>query len=225
MKENPDVVAYYDEIADTYDQSRFSGTYGQFIDAQERAILRRFLPDGADTVVDLACGTGRLLDFASVGVDASEQMLRHAAAAYPGKRLIHGRAHSIPLAAGEVDAIYSFHLMMHLDVEYIRDVIAEARRLLRRGGALIFDFPSLLRRNMGRRDIGGWHGNTALTLDDVAALLPEGLSIKSSCGVMLLPVHRLPGFMRKLLVGVDSLLCRTVLKNYASYIVVKIVKS
>ena len=66
------VRAYYDGIAARYDESRFGNSYGRYLDAQERPLLRRWLPavPGA-RVLDLACGTGRLLEFASLGVDAS----------------------------------------------------------------------------------------------------------------------------------------------------------
>ena len=44
MDETNEVVAYYDDIADTYDESRFGNSYGEFIDAEERMILDQVFP-------------------------------------------------------------------------------------------------------------------------------------------------------------------------------------
>lgn len=80
---------YYDQLAPHYDQDRFGNSYGRYIDAMERAILRKWLAAiPPQEVVDIGCGTGRLLDFAMTGVDASAAMLRVAADKYANRRLI-----------------------------------------------------------------------------------------------------------------------------------------
>ena len=56
------VVQYYDELAERYDRDRFDNAYGAYVDAQERRILWRWLaPVSQGMVLDLACGTGRLV--------------------------------------------------------------------------------------------------------------------------------------------------------------------
>ena len=81
---------YYEQLAPRYDQDRFGNSYGRYIDAMERAILRKWLVAiPPQEVLDLGCGTGRLLDFAMTGVDASPAMLQVAADKYPDRRLIH----------------------------------------------------------------------------------------------------------------------------------------
>lgn len=81
---------YYEQLAPRYDQDRFGNSYGRYIDAMERAILRKWLAAiPPQEVVDIGCGTGRLLDFAMTGVDASPAMLQVAADKYPNRRLIH----------------------------------------------------------------------------------------------------------------------------------------
>lgn len=221
---NTEVVDYYDSIAKTYDASRFSGTYGKYIDAQERSLLREFIPCDAKRIVDLACGTGRLLDFATDGVDASGEMLSVAATKSHGCKLHCSTAHSLPFGDESVDTVYSFHLFMHLEPDYIRRVIEEVRRVLKPGGAFVFDFPSQKRRALSRRKQGGWHGNTALSIGELKTLLPSGFRIESSRGIMLFPVHSIPVSLRSSFRSLDSMLCATFLKNYASYIAVKLVK-
>lgn len=74
------VQDYYDQLASNYDQNRFANSYGQYIDRMERQILTTWLTDTpAAQVIDMGCGTGRLLDFALTGVDASTEMLKVAA--------------------------------------------------------------------------------------------------------------------------------------------------
>lgn len=222
---NNEVVEYYDSIAADYDRSRFAGSYGRYIDAQERAVLRKFLRGvSGPTVAELACGTGRLLDFASVGVDASHEMLRCARQKHPEARLVEAQAHRLPFDDASVDAIYCFHLLMHLEPDYIAEVLADVERVLRPGGVAIFDIPSRLRRNVARRNQGGWHGNTAFTVDEFLAMAPDRLRYRASRGLLLAPVHALPHGLRRAVRPIDSLLCATPLKHYASYIVVKFEK-
>lgn len=79
MDETNEVVAYYDDIADTYDESRFGNSYGEFIDAEERMILDQVFPsDKREKRLEIACGTGRLTNYATYGLDASGEMLAHA---------------------------------------------------------------------------------------------------------------------------------------------------
>ena len=98
------VVRYYDQLADRYDQDRFGISYGVYVDAQERRLLRKWLaPVSQGKTLDLACGTGRLLDLATHGLDASQAMVRIARSKHPGKP-IHcasgSGAHIVPAAGG-----------------------------------------------------------------------------------------------------------------------------
>lgn len=220
------VVEYYDRIAQKYDDDRFGNSYGRYIDAQEQQLLKRWKV-GADDgeTLEIACGTGRLLDFATAGVDASREMLEIARKKHPGMRLEHALGNETPFVDGEFATIYSFHLMMHLDMDEINGILAEAHRLLRPGGRLIFDIPSSLRRSIVRRPASGWHGDTSMSLASVATLAGDnGFVLSRSGGIMMLPVHRLPSFMRRLIRGIDSYLTRSPLKEYSSYLVVELIR-
>ncbi len=82
-------MQYYDALAETYDDHRFGNSYGAYVDAQERQVLKRWLPPAnTASILDLACGTGRLLDLATHGLDASEAMVRIARSRHPDK-LVH----------------------------------------------------------------------------------------------------------------------------------------
>ncbi len=78
---------------------------------------------------------------------------------------------------------------------------------------------------MARRPPSGWHGDTSMSLASVAALAGDnGFSLSRSGGIMMLPVHRLPSFMRRFMRGFDSVLTRSPLKEYSSYIVVELTR-
>lgn len=217
--------AYYDGIAAGYDASRFGNSYGRYLDAQERAILQRWLPavPGA-RVLDLACGTGRLLDFASVGVDTSAAMLGQARARAPGRTLIQATATALPFEDDSLDAVFSLHFFMHLSRAMQAQVLAECRRVLRPGGVLVFDVPSATRRRLLRQRPGGWHGATSLSFGEIREAAGPGWQLADRSAALMLPVHRLPAGLRDPLRRVDSLLCRSPLMPLASYLFVQLRK-
>lgn len=157
---------YYDRIADDYDGSRFGNSYGRYIAAQERRILERWLPaaGGGARVLDLACGTGRFLDLATTGLDASGRMLRVAARSSRGKVLVQSNALSMPWRDGSFDAVFSLHLFMHLRPATVAGVLDECHRILKPGGVMVFDMPSATRRRMLGFRAQGWHGSTSESL-------------------------------------------------------------
>ena len=97
------------------------------------------------SVLDLGCGTGRLLPALAVraarvvGVDRERGLLglaRAVAARYANARLVEARLAELPLAAGSFDAVVASHVLAYLPARGQRAAIAEALRVLRPGGAL-----------------------------------------------------------------------------------------
>ncbi len=212
---------YYDQLAPDYDRARFGNSYGRYIDGLERRILAAWLGGVSPAdVLDIGCGTGRLLDFALTGVDCSHAMLEVAARKFPRHRLV--QAHSVDLSAaapGPFKAAICFHLLMHLDAEQIEKTLKSAAQVVPVGGRLIIDIPSQHRRRWKRRhpNADGWHGNTAATRADIERWSGPCWQVVRRRGVMLLPIHRLPSFARPWCARVDELLGRTPLARYASY--------
>lgn len=218
------VVEYYDNIASKYDSDRFGNTYGKFIDRQERKILDRLGLKSGGNVLEIACGTGRLLDYATAGLDASAEMLAVARGKFPEKELVQSPAQETPFADESFDAVYSFHLMMHLPTDTISRIMAEAHRILKPGGRLIFDIPSLGRRSLLKKQQPTWHGRTSLDRENVERLAAGLFDIRSCHGVMMMPVHKLPSRLRLPLLGLDTLLTRSPLRPLSSYLVFELVK-
>ncbi len=218
------VVCYYDELAQDYDENRFQNAYGRFVDTAERSVLRELLADVSNEqlVVDLPCGTGRLMNFAQIGIDASAEMLKQAQTKYHDKTFYQADATQLPLADNSVDVLISFHFLMHLNREKIDEVFKEYHRVLKPNGRVIFDIPSQKRRALGRRQKTDWHGNQSLSSAEVSAL--SGFWVRQSYGILWLPIHRFPKRVRAWLHQPDTWLGRSMLKEYSSYLIFELVK-
>ncbi len=212
---------YYDKLAKDYDSNRFGNSYGRYIDAMERAILRAWLAGTSPgAVLDVGCGTGRLLDFAATGTDASAAMLQVAAAKYPDRRLLEARLPKLDFAAGaSYRAATCFHVFMHFTPALIEQSLRELARVVAPGGKLVMDIPSRHRRGLNRRGASqsGWHGDTAATAADIARWAGPAWRIVRRRGILFFPIHRLPPFARPMLRTLDALIGRTWLGRYSSY--------
>lgn len=219
------VVDYYDTIADQYDDNRFGNSYGHFIDYEERRILDRLINTAPGMLrLEMACGTGRLTNYATHALDASSEMMKHARRRHPHVIFRQASATGTGFDDNMFDTVYAFHLMMHLDTNVIGDIINEAWRILKPGGSLIFDIPSKRRRNLLRKKQSSWHGATALTVRDVENMTAGRFTISATRGIMMLPVHKLPTVLRHPLRSIDYALANSCLKPYSSYLVLKLVK-
>ncbi len=220
MEQNEN-VSYYNKIARTYDSSRFNNSYGDFIHKQELAFFNSYVKkQDIKEHLDLGCGTGRFLEYAHYGVDPSKEMLAVAQEKYPQKELKIASGTSTGWNDQQFEKIYSFHVIMHLDREVIKDIIKESHRLLKTNGNLIFDFPSHKRRKLIHYKAATWHGATSLDIQDVEKLAGDLFTVSYSRGFLFLPIHKFPVKIRSWFYGIDQLLCRSFLKSYSSYIAV-----
>ncbi len=218
------VIQYYDKIATCYDADRFGNSYGRFVDAQERKVLHHLLADRNEFVLDLACGSGRLLSYAGIGLDASAEMLKLANEKFPGKLTLHAEADAIPLDTASVDTVISFHFFMHLNRQEIEKIIADVHRVLKDGGRLIFDLPSGKRRKLLGYSPNTWHGAYSATLEEMNEMVHDNFILKSTHGLLLLPLHRIPKRLRKFFLWLDYHMANSFLKEYSSYLIIELRK-
>ena len=213
------LVDYYDQLADSYDSNRFGNSYGRYVDAQERRLLKRWLNQvRGGKILDLACGSGRLLDLASCGLDASPAMVHIARRKHPEKEVRCGLAKDVAEFGTPFDAIFCAHLFMHLQRTEIEAVLRSCHKQLRPDGLLIFDAPSAHRRKLTGFQSSGWHAGTALTFDDVVAMTGIKWRLKDSRGILFFPVHRLPRGIRPLFRPLDDFIGMTPAKTWSSYL-------
>ena len=221
----PDIKSYYNQLAQNYDDNRFNTSYGQYLDQQERAFLADVLMDiSSENCMDIGCGTGRLLDYANYGVDFSPEMLKIAAQKYPNKILLEGSLTNIPIENDHLDVIYSVHVIMHQDMDTTQEFLNQAHQKLKRGGKLIFDFPSAKRRKTVQHQQKDWHAANQMTLLDIEKLAGSQWKIIKSQGFLFFPIHRIPSSLRSIFRPLDNFICRSFFKEYASYLVIVLEK-
>ena len=218
------VVEYYDSIAATYDESRFGGSYGRFIDEEERKILDALFPsDKQERRLELGCGTGRLTEYAGCALDASAEMLAIAKKRHDSVEFTQAFADRTGYADDSFDAVYAFHMLMHLEPEVIENIFRETNRILKPGGRFVFDIPSKNRRRLLGHDQRSWHCGTAMSQEDIVSIA-AGFSLGQSFGIMLMPVHILPEGIRQKLLSLDIKLANGIMKGYSSYLVFELIK-
>jgi SAM-dependent methyltransferase len=120
--------------------------------------------------------------------------------------------------------VFSMHMIMHLEHHNLEQLLKEVHRILKHGGHFIFDFPSQKRRDMFNTRPKNWHGANAYKIEDIVNQIHEIWSISNVCGIMFLPIHRIPARLRPMFHLLDKLLCRSFLKNYSSYLIVSLTK-
>jgi SAM-dependent methyltransferase len=93
-------------------------------------------------LLDLGCGDGRFSAQASdaarvVGIDVSPRALHYAAALVRGATFIAAAGASVPFRADSFDIVVLLDVIEHIPDRDERRVVAEAVRVLRRGGRLV----------------------------------------------------------------------------------------
>jgi SAM-dependent methyltransferase len=106
------------------------------------AMLNRFVATEGKDVVDIGCGGGALVRELSargarmIGVEVSERQLAAALDRDPdgAARYLVGRAESLPIEDGSLDAALFMRSLHHVPPEQLMRALAEARRVIRADG-------------------------------------------------------------------------------------------
>jgi SAM-dependent methyltransferase len=131
--------ARYDGLAREYDA--FVNLCSPYYTTAAEA-LRRLLGPGEGRCLDIGCGGGHFMEIPLrlgwdvAGIDASDDQLAVARARHPDVELLCVDAAALPFAAESFDAAVS--TFVHTDADDFAAVLREARRVLRKGGRLVY---------------------------------------------------------------------------------------
>ncbi|MGH2915271.1 MAG: class I SAM-dependent methyltransferase [Solirubrobacteraceae bacterium] len=117
--------------------------------ATDLTILERLAPPAGREVVDIGCGGGDLVRALSglgarvTGIEVSERQLATARARDDGlgARYLIGGGQALPLPDASVDLAVFMRTLHHVPLGQMAAALAEARRVLRPGGAVYFAEP------------------------------------------------------------------------------------
>jgi len=131
---------------------RFEKQFHQSFDATDKQYKETLLSytNPGDRIVEIGCGTGRLLRFlldnqpkiSVLGIDNSRAMVQQSVE--EGVDAICGDALEVMLhqEAGVADLIFAIHIVEHLPLNYLRNLLNDCYRVLRDGGRLIIETPN-----------------------------------------------------------------------------------
>ncbi|WP_433307884.1 class I SAM-dependent methyltransferase [Actinoplanes sp. CA-030573] len=138
------------QVRDAYSANAelYIGLFGTIVDrgTDDLAFIRRHLSIRPGVVLDLGCGPGHLTDYLrSLGVDARgidlvPEFIAYAKAAHPEGDYRLGSMASLDVEDGSIAGILAWFSLIHLPPAEVDVVLAEFRRVLRPGGALVAGF-------------------------------------------------------------------------------------
>jgi SAM-dependent methyltransferase len=128
-----------------------------------------YQPDLGESCVEIGCGVGRISaqlaqTFSELlALDVSADMIERARAVVPDNvRFEQVDSPRIPLGDAQADAVFSVHVMQHLEnIEALRSYVTESYRVLRPGGSAMIHIP--VRAEGGR--LGGSLGAVRTELE------------------------------------------------------------
>jgi ubiquinone/menaquinone biosynthesis C-methylase UbiE len=129
-------------IAENYEKERFFGEGGKYADCVERLAIHDMIADRKGRILDLACGTGRMVkdiemngrDF--VGVDLSLEMLLQAKGNIDAP-LLQGDVFGLPFGNASFDIVVASRLLYFIDNP--ATFFDEVNRVLKEGGIFVFN--------------------------------------------------------------------------------------
>jgi ubiquinone/menaquinone biosynthesis C-methylase UbiE len=178
-------VKRFDRWAPTYDRSPLQKLYFEPVHAAMLDLLARELKDVPRFIVDVGCGTGRLLRAATArwpearlfGVDPAEQMLSVAARLNPHATFQLAPAETLPFSDQTAELVLSSLSFHHWSNQ--AKGVHEVARVLRPGGFFcLADYRILLTRLFGGKVKSGKEIRALMTSAGLAVRRQQGLGIR-----------------------------------------------
>jgi SAM-dependent methyltransferase len=160
---------------------------------RHEVVYRRLSARCADRdVLEAGCGEGYGADLIAehattvIGLDYDEQTVAHVRAKYPRIDVRHGNLADLPLPADAVDVVVNFQVIEHLWDQ--GQFVAECRRVLRPGGALLMSTPNRITFSPGRdTPLNPFHTRELNAAELTALLVDAGFTMEAMLGVFHAP--------------------------------------
>lgn len=211
----------YSRGGDQYDEVRMVDPRGQMLSEHDRAIFRSLFPQSQDgmNVLEIGAGTGRFTvialerGFTLTATDINEAMLDQLRARLRENgwedrcRVLIQDVFNPTLEPASFDYVFTLHVIPRfLTLEDQAAALKSVASLIKPGGRLLFNY-----RNR-RSPYNALYKGPAITPDDVDRILAEsGMRIVTTRGKWIASrgvLNRLPLFLGKTLLALDSLLLR-----------------
>ncbi len=128
--------AFYDSHSCTYDE-RHDNLRTRHMRRIEGSLIRKF---AYGRILDIGCGTGNNMAHASVGIDISSEMLKHARKK-GFENTVHASAEDLPFKSGSFDTVICMFTVINLCDR--QKAVKEMRRVLKKGGIAIVSASSV----------------------------------------------------------------------------------
>ena len=136
-------VAAHEGARGAWDDEAFYGLGRQdWSDFEAR--WRQYEPSLGGTAVEIGCGAGRITHRMTdvfdrvVGLDVSPEMIERAKKVAPTAEFRNVNDTRVPLADDTADAVFTCHVLQHLEnLRHVTDYLFDCRRVLRPGGTIM----------------------------------------------------------------------------------------
>lgn len=187
--------------AAAYDRIRYTGRANEYKQAVMSCAYKRLIGDlRGKRVLDVGCGTGRgVVDFGreaglAIGSDASLDMLALARGKVSdGIRcgLTAAYAQHLPFSDGAFDLVTSLNFLHLFKVSVQEEMIAEMKRVAKRGGTLVLEFDNAL-HGLGLGLYKRWSGREEGSLPgEIRRAIGDGCRVDRVYGAVFPVVWRL----------------------------------
>lgn len=149
-------------------------------------VLRETTRFAGRRVLEVGCGAGGLLGWLvkegamPIGLDPERPQLARARQAAPDVPLVAGVGEALPFASGSVDLVLCFNSLHHVPIDRQWQAVAEAARVLARGGELLVVEPI---------PEGPWF-ELLRPLDDETEVRQEARRVLTAAAALGLPMAR-----------------------------------
>ena len=155
----------YAKMSHYYDFGRSGrGTIKLIEDTELRAIRENFIVKPNSKILEIGCGTGRIISLLSlgginVGIDFTFEMLEKAKNRLSNipSFLLNGNAKFLPFKSSTFDLTYSYKVLPH--IPNVQQAISEISRVTKKGGVIVLEFYNALniRRFYPYKYYTEWH--------------------------------------------------------------------